>query len=317
MAQPIIPRFHFMKFVKVVLIAILVVIILGGAAAAVIYFVKNKETKALTYNLRKSTNGSYVELSNGVTHYELDGPDSGKVVVLLHGYSVPYYIWNGTYEYLARHGFKVLRYDMYGRGYSDRPDVVYNKELYLTQLKELINKLDLKTPVSVAGISFGGAVATDFTIAYPELVSKVILIDPAYNLEKPDVFPLITEFKEVLNADDRAYGQTADFKYPDRFPSWVEQYKPQMDYKGFRHAMVSTGHNYLYNGREQNTKLNSAGKQVLLVWGKEDKTVPFAYSDSVRSVLKAEFLPVNDAAHLPYLEQPGIVNPVLVSFLQK
>lgn len=306
-----------MKILKSLIKLLLVLVVLGAIACVALHIINDRETKELSHNLRKTTNGNYIELSQGITHYELDGPDNGKVVVMLHGFSVPYYIWNGTYEYLVDHGFKVLRYDMYGRGYSDRPDVTYNKDLYLNQLNELIEKLKLDKPVSLAGISFGGAVATDFAATYPNLVDKVILIDPAFKIEKPDLFPFITDFKEVMGADKRAYGQMDDFKYPDRHPSWVEEYTPQMEYKGFRRALVSTQFNYPYDGKASSAQLSAKNKQVLLVWGKEDKTVPFAISDQIKSVLKCEFLPVDDAGHLPFLDQPEIVNPALVTFLQK
>jgi pimeloyl-ACP methyl ester carboxylesterase len=36
-----------------------------------------------------------------------------------------------------------------------------------------------------------------------------------------------------------------------------------------------------------------------------------------KRVLKSEFLPVDDAAHLPFIEQAEIVNPALVTFLKK
>ncbi|RFZ85483.1 alpha/beta hydrolase [Mucilaginibacter terrenus] len=306
-----------MKFVRNLLLVLLALVVLGGIILAVLYFASDKETKELTYNIRKNTNGSYAELSQGITHYELDGPDSGKVVVLLHGFSVPYYIWNGTYEYLTEHGYRVLRYDMYGRGYSDRPAVTYNQELYFNQLKELISKLQLKTPFSIAGISFGGKLAIDFTNANPEIVDKVILIDPAYADLKPSAPAFITNLMEAINPDKRAFGQTEDLKYPDRHPNWVEEYTPQMEYKGFRHSLVSTMYNYPFNSRAVNISLNTKNKQVLLIWGKDDKTVPFTYSDSIRSVLKTIFLPVDDAAHLPFLEQPDIVNPAIVTFLKK
>jgi len=308
-----------MKFLKNLLWFVVVLLILGAAAAYIIYDHYNTETKELTYELRKNTNGSYIELSGGVTHYELDGPDTGKVVVLLHGFSVPYYIWNGTYEYLTDHGFRVLRYDQFGRGYSDRPNVAYNKQLYFDQLKELLEKLHLKQPVSLVGVSFGGMLATDFTVANPSLVNKVILIDPVYAATDTKLPQFIAEYIEAIHPEERALGQMEDFKYPDKYPNWVEQYRPQMEYKGFRHALVSTNYNYRarYNGRQTNTALNNLHKPVLLVWGKDDKTLPFAYSDSIRSVLKTEFLPVDDAAHLPYLEQADIVNPALVTFLKK
>jgi pimeloyl-ACP methyl ester carboxylesterase len=308
-----------MKFLKNLFWFIVVLLILGAVAAYIIYDHYNTEKKELTYELRKNTNGSYIELSGGVTHYELDGPDTGKVVVLLHGFSVPYYIWNGTYEYLTEHGFRVLRYDQFGRGYSDRPNVAYNKQLYFDQLKELMEKLHLKQPVSLVGVSFGGMLATEFTVANPNLVNKIVLLDPTYPSLSHKLPQFIAEYYEAIHPEERALGQMNDFKYPEKYPNWVEQYRPQMEYKGFRHALVSTAYNFeaQYNGRLSNTALNNLHKPVLLVWGKEDKTVPFTYSDSIRSVLKTEFLPVDDAAHLPYLEQADIVNPALVTFLKK
>ncbi|WP_431200231.1 alpha/beta fold hydrolase [Mucilaginibacter sp. P19] len=69
---------------------------------------------------------------------------------------------------------------MYGRGYSDRPDVPYTQELYNTQILDLINQLKLGHKVNLAGVSFGGAVITNFTCSHPALVNKVILVDPVY-----------------------------------------------------------------------------------------------------------------------------------------
>lgn len=306
-----------MNFLKSLLWFILILLIFGAAAAFIIYKHFDPETKELTYELRKNTNGSYIELSQGVTHYKLDGPDTGKVVVLIHGFSVPYYIWNGTYEYLTEHGFRVLRYDQFGRGFSDRPNVTYNKQLYFEQLNQLLHKLHLKKPVSLVGVSFGGEIATDFTAAYPDAVNKVVLIDPGYPLGKPKYPSFVADFYEATHAQERVEGQLNDFKYPSRHPSWANQYQPQMEYKGFRRALISTTYNYNYQAREANTALNNQHKQVLLIWGKDDTTVPFKYSDSVRSVLKAGFLPVEDAGHLPYIEQAEIVNPALVTFLKK
>jgi len=156
---------------------------------------------------------------------------------------------------------------------------------------------------------------TNFTCKHPELVGKVILIDPGYPFAPPGVPQFYTSFQEATHGDERATGQLSDFKYPDRHPDWVKKYSVQMQYKGFRNAIVSTEYNYNYKGRESNTCLNSAHKKVLLIWGKEDHTVPFTYSDSVRSVLKCEFFPVDDSGHLPHIEQAEKVNKKIGEFL--
>ena len=123
-----------MKIVKVIFSSVIFLAILIAIFCSVLYFKGNKEKKELTGNERKGTSGQYIKLSGGITHYQLAGPDTGKVVILVHGFSVPYFIWDGTYEYLVKQGFRVLRYDMFGRGYSDRPNVVYNQALYQNHL---------------------------------------------------------------------------------------------------------------------------------------------------------------------------------------
>ncbi|MDF2432043.1 MAG: hypothetical protein JWP44_1674 [Mucilaginibacter sp.] len=306
-----------MKIVKVIFSCIIFLAIVTAIFCSILYLKGNKEKKELTNTERKGTSGQYIKLSLGVTHYQLAGPDTGKVIIMVHGFSVPYYIWDGTYEYLVKQGFRVLRYDMYGRGYSDRPDVVYNQALYQNQLLDLIKQLHLKTPVSVAGVSFGGEVVTNFTCKYPELVNKAILVDPGYETKVPAEPQFLITFYEATHGDERASGQLSDFKYPERHPDWVKKYKVQMQHKGFRNAIVSTAYNFHNNGREDNTCLNSAHKQVLLIWGRQDHTVSIKYSDSIRSVLKCEFFPVDDAAHLPYIEQPEKVNTRMVEFLRK
>ncbi len=52
-----------------------------------------------------------------------------------------------------------LRYDLYGRGYSDRPDVVYNKDLFDRQLFGLLAILDIHDRVDLVGNSMGASSA--------------------------------------------------------------------------------------------------------------------------------------------------------------
>jgi pimeloyl-ACP methyl ester carboxylesterase len=306
-----------MKIFKVIAVTILFLLVSVSLLIGALYIFKDKEKKEITDADRKKAGGEYIQLSKGYTHYQIAGPDTGKTIILIHGFSVPYYIWDGTFETLVNQGFRVVRYDMYGRGFSDRPYFTYRKEVYMDQLTELISKLKLRTPVSIAGISFGGAITTDFACLHPELVDKVILIDPAYKELRPKVPQFVTIFEEAITPDDRALGQLSDFKYPQNHPEWVSRYKVQMEYKNFRWALASTEYNYHYNGLESSACLNTKNKSVLLIWGKEDHTVPFKYSDSIRSVLKTDFFPVADAAHLPSIEKADTVNAKILSFLKQ
>ena len=233
-----------MKMIKRILVALLIIMVLAGVYFCANYFVNNQETKTMNEAARKDASGKFIQLTAGITHYDEGGTDTGRVVILVHGFSVPYHIWDGTYDSLIQAGFHVIRYDEFGRGFSDRPDVIYDPVLYRTQLFDLITSLKLKTPASLAGVSFGGAVVSDFVAHFPQLIEKIILVDPVYNFGKIDDPEIIANYKMATSHEKQAAGQLDDFKYPEQFPGWVDKYKVQMQYKGFRHALISTRNNY-------------------------------------------------------------------------
>jgi pimeloyl-ACP methyl ester carboxylesterase len=91
-----------------------------------------------------------------------------------------------------------------------------------------------------------------------------------------------------------------------------------MQYRGFLRAMLAT-----YRGdvgkrpASSFTTLARSRIPILLIWGKEDHTVPFARSDAVRaSFPRAEFHAIDSAAHLPHIEQAPVVDSILVRFLR-
>ena len=134
------------------------VAVLSSLAAACLYFAvncarHNVERDEITDAVRQNAAGNFVRLSDGFTHYELAGPEGGRTVVLIHGFSVPYYLWDHTFDPLVKVGFRVLRYDLYGRGFSDRPHVHYNADLYDRQLMELLTALHLDAPVELVASS--------------------------------------------------------------------------------------------------------------------------------------------------------------------
>ena len=58
---------------------------------------------------RKTASGSFAPISSGLVHYELAGPPDAPAVVLIHGFSVPGYLWDPVFKALTEAGFRVLR----------------------------------------------------------------------------------------------------------------------------------------------------------------------------------------------------------------
>jgi len=57
------------------------------------------ETEELNQAVRETVDGSFIPLSDGITHYELSGKTNGPPVVLVHGFSVPSFIFDPTFEF--------------------------------------------------------------------------------------------------------------------------------------------------------------------------------------------------------------------------
>ena len=112
----------------------------------------------LTAEVRRGLPGGFVELPAGVTHYELQGEADVGTVVLIHGNAAPSVTWDRTIGPLCDAGFRVLRYDLFGHGFSDRPDLrTYDRRFYNTQLADLLDALGIASPVRVVGTSQAGA----------------------------------------------------------------------------------------------------------------------------------------------------------------
>jgi pimeloyl-ACP methyl ester carboxylesterase len=285
------------------------------------------ETRELDDEARRLTDGSYVRLSNGVTHYQLGNPAGDPTVVLVHGFSVPYYIFDPTFEFLARNGFRVLRYDLLGRGFSDRLDVRYDIDQFVRQLADLLDALNIIRPVCLVGLSMGGAITATLTARYPERVDRLVLIDPAgarnlffSPLLKAVTMPGIGERLLDLAGNGGIIRTIASDIYDRKLVEhFVQRYMVQVQYKGFRNAILSTVRNNVIGCCiETYRQVGSLGKPVLLIWGRHDTTVPLSHSSDLRAAMPGvDFHIIEDCSHIPHYEKPDETNALLLDFLRK
>jgi pimeloyl-ACP methyl ester carboxylesterase len=299
-------------------------VVLAMADVYGLYKISDPERLVLDEAVRSSVEGRFVRLTDGYTHFDLAGPGDGRPVVLAAGFSVPYYIWDPTFHALAKAGFRVLRYDYFGRGYSDRPDKPYTADFYNRQLQELLAAVRLRPPVSLVGLSLGAAIVADFADAHPDDVKSIVYMDPGFRT--PDSGPLIQRLPRLWDfvtvmLDERSWadGQLEDFLHPERFPDWPARYRVQMQFRGFRRARLSElASNANVDQMPVLTRISMHPRPVLVIWGKEDKTVPYSDStDTMRMLPKARLVTIDEAAHLPQLEQPDAVNLSLIGFLSQ
>lgn len=244
--------------IRRILLTLLTVILLLGIP----YYACNGERRPMDAAARAGAPGKFVTLSGGVTHYQ-DSADhdqgrpvraahTGETIILVHGFSMPMFLWEDLYKHLVNAGYRVVRYDLYGRGYSDRPDVEYDPELFQTQLEDLRNHLGLRR-VHLAGISMGGAVVTHYAAQdlqrTPEerVAQSLTLMAPfSYPLELPLTarllhIPYVGHYLMTVLGDRSLKGRLdANVAHPEHHREVLARYHDQMVFYGFKRALRST-----------------------------------------------------------------------------
>lgn len=291
-----------------------------------VYRWMDPEQRTMNDAARIGVPGRFVRLADGVTHYETAGPDTGRVVVLAAAFSVPAYLSDSLFQRLGRAGFRAIRFDYYGRGWSDRPKTTYDLALFGRQIAGLLDSLGVHGPVDLAGLSFGAAIVTDFADRHPDRVRSLTYIDPVFNtgrqLPPEERSAIAWDIHMVFRGgtDAMATDQLYDFYYPDRHPDWVDRYRVQQQFKGTREALRRT-RVAIAVAPDQGAQLRRVGahpRPVLVVWGRQDEGAPFAESAALLAALpQAALFPVDSAGHLPHLERPDLVVPAVVAFLRR
>ena len=289
----------------------------------------NREDRSMNAKAREALiaqGHQFVELSQGNTHYQLTGPDEGELVVLVHGTSGPMTVWNETVQPLVEAGYRVLRFDFFGRGYSDRIDTRYDLDLHVAQLDELLTALKLSAPLHLVGSSLGAIVVAETARRTPELVRSLVFVGPAgFELEADPIAQLgqvayLGDYlMKVLGDKKLVEHHRKYFVDASRFESYHQGFADVLRYRGTKAAILSTlRHTPLQSYVDDYAAIGTSGVPSLLVWGTGDITFPFVnHAQFQEAVPQAQFVPIDSAAHLPMLEQPAAVNAALLSFLSR
>ena len=131
-------------------------------------------------NLEEFRQGSeyeFAKLSQGTTAYKDIGDKNDPAIIVIHGATLPSEGFIGFCSGLSAKGYRVICYDQYGRGYSDRPITNYDMQLYIEQLRELLDFLSIKEAI-LYGSSMGAPIAINFSNKYKKRVLAIGLQVP-------------------------------------------------------------------------------------------------------------------------------------------
>lgn len=202
--------------------------------------------------------------------------DKHPVCIIFHGFTGQKTGTKFSYVQLARlleaKGIATFRFDFLGSGESDLnfKDMTFKDELACARviLEETL-KMENCTKIYVLGHSMGGAVASELAKLYPEVISKLVLWAPAFNL--PSALDYLTG--KVKPNDEGLY-----------------------DHGGFEISQAFVDD---IISRDFYADLDIYQNELLVIHGTEDTTVPFAISELYVSKFndKLNFVPIEGANH--------------------
>jgi 3-oxoadipate enol-lactonase len=242
-----------------------------------------------------------------------DVAGNGPAVVLLHSSVGDRRMWDPQMPALVAAGYRVVRCDLRGFGETPAPNGPYDNA------QDVIDLLDLLGIENAAliGSSAGGRVALDVAARWPERITALALLCTAWTGHQP-------------SAELRAFGEREDELIDGgdiagavelNVDTWLGPHADEATRAKVRQMQRHAFEVQLAGGQAASTRvttdLAAITAPTLLISGDHDmadfRDIAEALSDRLAD---ARHLDLAWAGHLPSLERPAAVNPVLIDFLR-
>lgn len=289
-----------------------------GVYVAVRPFVIERRRPAIGPTERHGAKGEFIQLSQGVTHCRWGGSARGPAAIVVHGLTTPMVSTETLAEALGRLGYRVLMYDLYGRGLSDAPAGRQDRAFFLRQLSDLCTYYGLTEEITIAGYSMGGGIATAFATEFPHSVKQVILVATSGVRTTESRFsrfcrqvPWLGDWAHAQFAHDlmlRSMPERGETPGIDRV---LRAQRNALGRRGYLPAILSSRRGMLAEDQEgDHRKLWRQGIPVVAIWAGQDPIIPLRAvglmglwnRDARQDVIE-------DADHgLPYTHGPQVVD---------
>ncbi|MEO0403054.1 MAG: alpha/beta hydrolase, partial [Pseudomonadota bacterium] len=212
------------------------------------------------------------------------------IAVCIHGLTTPSFVWRGLAKGLALMGFRVLVYDLYGRGLSDRVRGPQSADFFVRQLTDLLTHEKVKGQITLIGYSMGGAIAAHFTSRHYGMVKQLVLLAPAGMQDLAG--PRLTMVRDIPIFGDWLFllaypivlrqGIRAEANLTSSVEGINAMQHAETDRRGYFPAVLSSLRGLLRDTAEDAHKeIAAAGVPVLAIWGDQDDVIDLEGKDTL------------------------------------
>jgi pimeloyl-ACP methyl ester carboxylesterase len=273
---------------------------------------------------RATPPSKFVTVDGLRTHYRDRG--TGPVVVLLHGSNSSLFTWEPWATALAA-DHRVVTLDLPGHGLTG-PDAKHRyRAAEMAEVVDLFLGAIGVTRCTIIGNSMGGNVAWHYTIAHPEKVERLVLVDAAgYPLEEPPPFGFRVYSTPVLGRIARwvtprflvARSVRDIYADPSRATDErIDLYEDLLRREGNREATrerfaATRVHDGLH------TRLTTIHAPTLILWGARDRWLLPKYGERfARDIPGAKLVVLDGLGHVPMEEDPAVSLAPVAEFLRQ
>jgi pimeloyl-ACP methyl ester carboxylesterase len=303
----------------------------GGAigAAVAVKLLTRADTvhwEEIAERVDHSDRSHFVNVDGASVHYQEFGEAGNPPMILIHGYTASVYVWTTAAPMLAEEGFHVIAIDLLGFGYSEKPTWFdYSIQAQARMVSRFMNRLGIGR-ATVVGSSYGGAVAMNLTLDYPEAVEKLVLVDAVCNDDVKDhpilklaslpgigeaITPFLVDSKMFLRF--RMQGTLAKANHHLITEERIESIRRPLSAADGHHSVLATSRNWHADRLEQDASLIE--QQTLIIWGEEDTVIPVKNGYFLhKEILNSRFVILKDCGHVPMEEKSEIFVGLVAEF---
>lgn len=261
-----------------------------------------------------------LDVADATLYFETSG--SGDPLVLIPGFASGVWSWKHQLDQLSLH-FNVIVFDPRGISRSQVSDeATVSIAAIADDVADLLDHLRIHK-AHILGISFGGFVAQDLALRYPDRIDRLVLACTSYGgkghvLPSMDILAAFASTKGLNSRDRILKYLTMAFTpvFVEETPDVVNEFCALREMNGVPEAVYM---NQLISATTFDSSSQIAGidAPTLVLTGDNDTIVPVQNSINLAATMRSARLEtIPGGSHMFFVERSEIFNSTVVRFLK-
>lgn len=258
-----------------------------------------------------------IETAGAAVYFETSG--SGEPLVLIPGFASG--VWSWFCQTDLADGLRVIKFDPRGIGLSRLDSAQLSIDRFVDDVRAMLDELELKS-AHILGASFGGFVALEFALRFPERVGKLILACTTAggaNHVSPDI--------EILGSFTRDPERPLGEQIRRFFrPAFTEEFNTEHadtveEVCRLREANEVADETYSAQlhtafSFDVDARLGDITNETLVITGYRDNLVPMQNSENLAAKIpNAELKVIKNGSHMIFVENAAEFNRIVTEFV--